>query len=256
MELASDNFKDNVRNAYTRACSIITSPEVENMLILKAKKGNKYARNILFEKQLPALIKLASRNSYAVFKGNAAELVSEVFDVFENAISLYNPSMGLRFWTFLSKHAMNAMNKAKYEDRLIHVPENYVKQGRANEYAAIESGYLPIAADDSHCLFDTLEGDSADTVIDESAMKEYRGITNRIMDGLDSPERELVKKCYLETEPDADGNPGNKPWSITSLAKFSGTSKEYLRQKHKHALAKLRKNIEADCDWVLDPALA
>lgn len=256
MELATDIFKDGVRVRYTAARNLLNTAAAENACIMLAKAGNRDARNLLFEKQIPSLIDLASKGKYARYKGNAAELVAAVMVVFDRALELFEPSRGIRFWTFLAAHAMNAMNKEVYEDRLIHVPENYVKKGQADKMVRIESGHAPVKDCEDACLFDTICGDTGDEIVEDSAQGEYRDITAKVLGVLTGEEKDLVRKCYLEEEADTAGNATAKPWSITSVAKFYGTSKDLMRKRHADALAKLRKEIDADRDWCIDQRIA
>lgn len=257
MELTTDVFKNEVRAAYERAREIIKTPAIELAYITLAKKGNKKARNLLFEKQLPALIDMASKNKYNIFKGNCAELVASVLKIMDRAIELYEPSRGIRFWSFLSYHAMSAMNKEMYGDNLVHIPENFEKEGRRSEFAAVESGYAPIQDGESKtCLFDMLKDEDSESAIYDTAIQgEYRDITSRLLSVLDNEEAYVVNKCFLECEPDADGNPGSKPWSSSSLARHIGTSKEIISRRRKRALDKLHVAAVADSDWCLDTSL-
>lgn len=256
MELATDVFKNEVRVAYERAMRLIPNATVELAYIGLAKKGNIRARNVLLEKQLPALIDLANTLGYATYKGNAAELVASVAIFVDRAIELFEPSRGLRFWTFLANHARNAMNKERYEDNLVHVPENLVKAGRRDEFAKIESGYAPIKDDSTTTRFDTLkDAEDETTIVETCAQGEYKDITSRLLSVLDQDEAYVVNKCFLECEPEADGNPGNEPWSISSLSRHIGKSKEIIARRRKTALAKLRKAIDADRDWCINQAV-
>lgn len=257
MELSTDTFKDGVRIAYARACRLIPDRATEEAYLRLAKAGNRDARNVLFERQLPALIDLASKGKYAMYRGNAAELVAAVMVVFDRAVELFDAGRGCRFWTFLTAHAMNAMNKETYEDRLVHVPENYVKAGRADEMARVESGHAQIKdADDGACLFDVLEGAGAGEIVDAAAAGEYRDITARVLGCLTDEERDLVEKCYLEDEPGADGGVGAHAWTVASVARLRGTSKDLMRRRHAQAIAKLRREIDADRDWCIDQRIA
>lgn len=257
MELTTDVFKNEVRAAYERARAKIATPEIELAYIKLAKRGNVRARNLLFEKQLPALIDMASKNKYNIFKGNTAELVASVLRIMDRAIELYDATRGIRFVTFLSFHAQDAMNKEMYKDNLVRIPENYEKAKRRAEFASIESGYAPLQDGDSQtCLFDILKDDEDDTaIVDNSIQGEYKDITTRLLAALDTEEAYVVSKCFLECEPDADGNPGNKPWSVSSLARHIGSSKEIVSRRRKKALEKLRIAAENDRDWCIDQAI-
>ena len=257
MELTTDVFKNEVRAAYERARAIIKTPEIELAYITLAKRGNARARNLLFEKQLPALIDMASKTKYNIFKGNSAELVSSVLVIMDRAIELFDPSRGKRFWTFLCFHAMSAMNKEMYGDNLVKLPENFEKEGRRAEFANIESGYAPIQDGDTKtCLFDMMKDSEDDaTIFEDCVQNEYKDITGRLLAVLDHEEAYVVNKCFLECEPEADGTPGNKPWSVSSLARHMGSSKEIIARRRKKALEKLRVALDADRDWCIDQAV-
>lgn len=258
MEFAKEIFKNEVRAAYLRACGIIKSPEIENALIARAKRGDRAARNLLFEKQLPALLDMANHSKYGVYRGNAAELVSSVMGIMDRAIELFDPTRGLRFWTFLRSHAFNAMNKESYEDSLIHVPENYVKANRRGEVASVESGDTAVGKKDGVTVtrFDLMAGDDGnETVFGRLVEREQEGIAGRLLTALEKDEQYVVEKCYLEDEPDEAGNPGSRPWSAASVARFTGSSKECINRIRKAALAKMRKALDADRDWCIDQSV-
>lgn len=256
MELTTDIFKDEVRASYNRACALIPDAKAELVYIRLAKKGNRAAREALFARQLPALIDLASSINYAMYTGNCAELVSVAMQALDKAIQGYDMNSGYRFWTFFYPKALNEMNKEKYEDRLIHVPENYVKEGRANEFASIESAHTPLQDEDGACLLDVLKGDTDDTIVDAAAQAEYEDITERILGVLNEQELDVVNKCYREIEADANGDATGKNWNVNSIARFYGTSKEIIRNRHKRALTKLRAELDLDRDWCIDQKIA
>ena len=256
MELTTNIFKNEVRVAYNRACALIPDAQAERTYIKLAKQGNRAAREAIFARQLPALIDLASGLNYAMYTGNCAELVSVAMQALDKAIEGFDLNSGCRFWTFFYPKALNEMNKEKYEDRLIHVPENYVKKGRANELASIESGNTPVQDEDGACLFDLLTGDTGDSIVDAAAQTEYEDITERILGVLNPQELDVVSKCYRDTEPDTNGDASCKNWNVNSIARFYGMSKEIIRNRHKRALTKLRAELDLDRDWCIDQKIA
>lgn len=255
MERATEQFKDRVRKVYTRASKAAATADAENDIIMRAKKGDILARNLLFEKQLPAVIEMASNDKYQHFRGNVEELVSAAMLAIDRAIELFDPSRGLRFWTFLRNHVFSAMNKECYEDRLIHLPENIVKANKCDKYVNIESGHQPVKEGGSITLFDTIEGEAADTVVNYSASCEYRKIVSNISTVLDTEEKDIVDKCYMRDEADEVGRPSGHTWSFASIAGVTGSSKDYIRNKHKQAIAKLRKKYCDESDWCYDQAV-
>ena len=256
MEKATEQFKDRVRKVYTRASKAAGSADAENAIIMKAKNGDIVARNLLFEKQLPALIEMANSNKYQHFKGNVEELISAAMLAIDRAIELFDPSRGLRFWTFLRNHVFSAMNKECYEDRLIHLPENIVKANKCDKYVKLESGHAPVKDGGSLSLFDTIEGEAAEEVVNYSASREYKTITDNISCVLDSEEKDIVEKCYMNDEADADGRMSGHTWSFASIAGVTGNSKDYIRNKHKQAMQKLRKKYCEESDWCYDQSVS
>lgn len=249
MEKATEQFKDRVRKVYTRASRAASTADAENAIIMRAKKGDIVARNLLFEKQLPAIIEMAGKDKYKHFKGNMEELISAAMLAIDRAIELFDPTQGNRFWTFLRNHVFSAMNKECYEDRLIHLPENIVKANKCDKYVKLESGYKSVKDGGSLSLFDTIEGEAADTVVNYSAVREYRTIADTITTVLDAEEKDIVDKCYNRDEADTDGRMSGHTWSFASIAGVTGSSKDYIRSKHKQALQKLRRKYCEESDW-------
>ena len=253
MEKATDTFKNEVRIAYLRASKLIPDATVEREYVKRAKEGDIAARNTLFEKQLPALIKFASGRSYQVFKGNAAELVARALTVMDSVIADFDLSKNNRFWTFFQNRAMSEMNKEKYEDNLVHVPENYVKENRRDEFGKVESGNSPIKmGDGSTTLFDIIQGDNANTIIDNATNSEYIDITNRLLEVLNDDEKQVVSKCFFELEPEQNGLTSNHSWTVASLARHTGRSKDILARHHRNALLKMKQQLNLDRDWCID----
>lgn len=256
MEKATEQFKDRVRKVYTKASRVASSADAENAIIMRAKKGDIVARNLLFEKQLPALINMASSDKYQHFRGNVEELVSAAMLAIDRAIELFDPSQGNRFWTFLRNHVFSAMNKECYEDRLIHLPENIVKANKCDKYVKLESGHKAVKDGGSLTLFDTIEGEAAESIVNYSAAMEYRHIADTISTVLDAEEKDIVDKCYMKDEADTDGRMSGHTWSFASIAGVTGSSKDYIRNKHKLALQKLRKKYCDESDWCYDQAVS
>ena len=256
MDLTTDEYKNSVRRAYERACKLIPNAEVEKQYIIKAKQGDINARNVLYEKQLPALIKLAESNNYRVYTGNAAELVAVVMPIMDEAIKKFDTSLGMRFWTYLYHQAKNAMNKEKYEDHLLHVPENHVKANRRNQFAAMESGDAPISGGEGRITrFDTFTGDTEGTIIEHSQQREYRDITTKAMAALDKEEQYVVRKCFFEFEQPDPKKPDRLPWTTASLSKHSGMSKDLITRIRKTAIAKLRNTVNEAREWYVDATI-
>ena len=254
MEKATEQFKDRVRKVYTKASKAAGTVDSETAIIMLAKKGNVFARNLLFEKQLPAIIKLAN-DKYKRFNGNIEELVSAAMLAIDRAIELFDPTQGNRFWTFLCRHVFSAMNKECYEDRLIHLPENIVKANECEKYVNIESGYKTVKDGSNLTLFDTLEGEAADSVVNYSATREYKSIADSISVVLDSEEKDIIDKCYRQDEAGTDGKLSGHTWSFAGIAAATGSSKDYIRSKHKQALQKLRKRYCEESDWCYDQSV-
>lgn len=256
MEKATEQFKNRVRKVYTRASKAAATIDAETEIIMKAKKGNILARNLLFEKQLPALIDMANSGKYQHFKGNAEELISAAMLAIDRAIDLFEPSRGIRFWTFLRCHVFSAMNKECYEDRLIHLPENIVKANECDKYVRLESGHATVKDGGSLTLFETLEGEAAEEVVNYSAAKEYKGIADNLYTVLDTEEKDIIDKCYMRDEADSEGKLSGHTWSFASIAGVTGSSKDYIRNKHKQALSKLRKKYCEESDWCYDQSVS
>lgn len=255
MDLATSQFKNEIRVAYTRACKLIPTYDAEIHYIELAKNGNLAARNLLFEKQLPALLKLAKSISYQAYTGNCAELVASVMSVMDGAINDFDTSSGNRFWTFLRARAMNAMNKEKYGDLLVHLPENYIKENRVNELAHVESGDAPVAGSgDRSTVFDTIRSahSNSDEIFEASRQHEFSDITGTLLSVLDPVESKIIIKCFFESQPQSNDGQVNLPWSTSALAAHIGTTKEYINRKRKQALQKMKTRLDEERDWCIN----
>lgn len=237
MEQASELFKDNVRLRYDRANELVPSAEAERILVEAAKNGDRMARNTLLEKQIPQLLKMAKSSKYGMYKGNTAEMVSVAALEFDSAIRDFDPSTGFRFFTFFRNRAFNAMNKECYEDRLIHVPENYVKAGTANDIACVESGDVPCGCGASTVL-EMVEGSPKDAMFDEIVQVERERMTEKLLGCLaNSREREIVHNTFRES------------MSIATQATEYGLGKSDVKRHLKEALSRMRAKADEARMW-------
>lgn len=237
MEHATEFFKDNVRTRYERATELIPSVDAERLLVERAKKGDLAARNLLLEKQIPQLLKMAKSSKYGMYKGNTAEMVSVAALEFDSALRDFDPSTGFRFFTFFRNRAFNAMNKECYEDRLIHVPENYVKAGTANEIANVESGDVPCGCGASTVL-DMVEGSAKDAMFDEIVQVERERMTEKLLGCLgNSREREIVHNTFREN------------MSVAMQANEFGMAKSEVKRHLRDALARMKAKADEERVW-------
>ena len=160
---ASHTFKDSVRDRYTKAKQMIPDRKAERAFIKRAQNGDGIAMHLLFESQIPILLKLAKSPEYAGFSGSQSELVASVYPDFIKGVKEFDISTGYRLYTYLYPKMRNAMNKVCYADRLVQVPENHIKNGKADELASVVSGHKPINNNENISIFDTLKGAGKET---------------------------------------------------------------------------------------------
>ena len=107
---------------FNQVCS---SSEVE--LILKAKNGDIYSRNLLIEKNIPLIQKIAKKSIQCSSLSNS-DLVQEGIFGLITAIEKFNPSLGFKFGTYASWWIKQAMFKAISEQSYAYNIPVYVQE--------------------------------------------------------------------------------------------------------------------------------
>ena len=101
------------------------SDEVE--LILKAQKGDIYSRNILIEKNIPLIQKIANKSVQSSTLSNS-DLVQEGIFGLITAIEKFNPEIGSKFSTYASWWIKQAMFKAISEQSYAYNIPVYIQE--------------------------------------------------------------------------------------------------------------------------------
>ncbi len=99
----------------------------ESELILNAKKGDIYSRNILIEKNIPLIQKIASKSIQHSNLSNS-DLVSEGIFGLITAIEKFDPSLGFKFATYASWWIKQAMFKAISEQSYAYNIPVYIQE--------------------------------------------------------------------------------------------------------------------------------
>lgn len=103
------------------------SIENENELILKAKNGDIYARNLLIENNLTLIQKIASKSVQSEVLTNN-DLVQEGIFGLITAIEKFNPSLGFKFSTYATWWIKQAMFKAISEQSYAYNIPVYIQE--------------------------------------------------------------------------------------------------------------------------------
>ena len=101
--------------------------ENETQLILRAKQGDVYARNLLIEKNLPLIQKIATKSISSEVLSNS-DLVQEGIFGLVIAIEKFNPSLGFKFATYASWWIKQSMFKAISEQSYAYNIPVYIQE--------------------------------------------------------------------------------------------------------------------------------
>lgn len=99
--------------------------EVE--LILKAQKGDIYSRNILIEKNIPLIQKIANKSIQSSTLSNSDLIQEGIFGLI-TAIEKFNPEIGSKFSTYASWWIKQAMFKAISEQSYAYNIPVYIQE--------------------------------------------------------------------------------------------------------------------------------
>ena len=99
--------------------------EVE--LILRAQKGDIYARNLLIEKNIPLIQKIASKSIQSSALSNSDLIQEGIFGIV-TAIEKFNPEIGAKFSTYASWWIKQAMFKAISEQSYAYNIPVYIQE--------------------------------------------------------------------------------------------------------------------------------
>ncbi|MBR6297935.1 MAG: RNA polymerase sigma factor RpoD/SigA [Candidatus Gastranaerophilales bacterium] len=101
--------------------------ENETQLILRAKQGDVYARNLLIERNLPLIQKIATKSISSEVLSNS-DLVQEGIFGLVIAIEKFNPSLGFKFATYASWWIKQSMFKAISEQSYAYNIPVYIQE--------------------------------------------------------------------------------------------------------------------------------
>ena len=101
--------------------------EDEVQLILKAKGGDTAARNLLIEKNIPLIHKIASKSITSDVLSNADLIQEGIFGLII-AIEKFNPSLGFKFATYAAWWIKQAMFKAISEQSYAYNIPVYIQE--------------------------------------------------------------------------------------------------------------------------------
>jgi RNA polymerase sigma factor (sigma-70 family) len=105
--------------------SFTLTVEEEVKLILLAKQGDTNARNKLLNSQLKQITSIA--RSYANPMNSVTDLVSDAVLGFDHAISRFDLSAGVRFFTYYVQWVRDFVNRSVHSNHTIRPPMNVAK---------------------------------------------------------------------------------------------------------------------------------
>ena len=103
----------------------VSVSEVE--LILRAQKGDIYARNLLIEKNIPLIQKIANKSIQSSALSNSDLIQEGIFGLI-TAIEKFNPEIGAKFATYASWWIKQAMFKAISEQSYAYNIPVYIQE--------------------------------------------------------------------------------------------------------------------------------
>ena len=107
--------------------NITVSAISEIELILKAQKGDIYSRNLLIEKNIPLIQKIASKSIQTTSLSNNDLIQEGIFGLI-TAIEKFNPEIGAKFATYASWWIKQAMFKAISEQSYAYNIPVYIQE--------------------------------------------------------------------------------------------------------------------------------
>ena len=99
----------------------------ETELILRAQKGDIYSRNLLIEKNIPLIQKIASKSIQSSALSNSDLIQEGIFGLI-TAIEKFNPEIGAKFATYAGWWIKQAMFKAISEQSYAYNIPVYVQE--------------------------------------------------------------------------------------------------------------------------------
>lgn len=197
MEHQTNSIK-NYKKVNIVARKLIADPAVELQYIRMAKAGDVRARNVLLEAQLLSLYSLARKRNFVSYRGDATELVDAVAVRFDEIISKFDETRGVRFFTHMVLWARSEMGTELMADRYgVRVPANIFKSGEADRLASCVSGHAPIVDDESITIFDQVADPQVD-VFEEAVALEHKRMVAHFLTMLSEEEKYVIKKIYFD----------------------------------------------------------
>lgn len=248
------HFKNAINDAYLLAIKEIKCPKDEIEFAKRAKRGDIHAKDMLFNKFLPLILKMAMRDKFSTFNGDIGELIDSAAIGYDNALAQFDTELGNGFGVFFMHHAFNAMQKEYFNDTLLHVPENHFKKldetaPKGKTLATTISADVPIDGENSsrmQTLMDTFKSKhDGDEMFNNAFAQEQRDICDSLLSHLEERERNILNDLYLADTAE----------TVRSLGKKYNVSHERIRQISAKALKKLR-GITDDLEIELNDVVA
>lgn len=215
-----------IAEAYSEAKCIIPNSKVELVFAKRAKAGDIFARDTLFNLTLPLLYRMAC--NHKCYTGSPMELISSAFLSLDRALENYDVNSGVRFATFFNYSAMNAMNKETYADRLIRVPEPYIKKNNIPVHAIMLSGMN----DADVTYIEECVPDFNQDVIEHASDDDDIKYVNGLIASLSATEEHIITESY--------GLGGNTEMPDSVLAERYRVSKSRISKIRAAAINKLK----------------
>lgn len=172
-------FRQDIDRAYSPIDEV---QELQLVMVAQgsaSKEVKAKARNMLVNAQLRSIHSMAY--GYADYRCPVSDLMAEGVLGFDKALELFDPTRGVRFFTFAMYHVRNEMTLFLHENYNVPMPMNKAKNGEKSDVFSIHS---PMKVDTDATVEDTLPDEEdpygmADNAMDVEKILGKSGIKGR-----------------------------------------------------------------------------
>ena len=240
-------FRRQLSQAYEAARKVISTPEIEKDIIVKAKAGDRYSRDMLFNLYIPMVMSYVNSPDSDPYSGDFGDLMSAATLGFNRALDLFDTSRGFEFGCYYKWHIGHHIRKEIYADSDVHCPENLIKPKKkftvdengnrvtVTRPFTIISGDSPVGDEDGRStLMETLSSGDPDSA-EIAASKDTERIVHCLLDNLPKIERDAVTAMIM-----SDEHVTTREWGASHKC-----SHEWARKVKNRAMKHMKEQLDA-----------